>query len=222
MSRQIGNPEHLQILNSGAAAWNQWRSQNPEVVPDLRKADLIKRNLTAYDLHGVDFYRAAFWKAILDQADLRDADLSSANLNASSLIGADLRGANLRFGRLVGADVTGIRLSGCYVYGCSVWNLKGEIAEQGNIVITPKGEPEVTVDTIDLAQFIYLLLKSSAVRHVIDTITSKVVLILGRFTPERKAILDAIRDELRRRNYTPVLFDFEKPSSRDITETVST
>jgi len=48
------------------------------------------------------------------------------------------------------------------------------------------------------------------------------VLILGRFAPERKAILDAIRDALRTRDYLPVLFDFEKPSSRDITETVST
>src|SRR5206468_2679670 len=54
------------------------------------------------------------------------------------------------------------------------------------------------------------------------TITSKVVLILGRFTSERKAILDALRDELRERNYSPILFDFEKPASRDFTETVST
>jgi hypothetical protein len=49
-----------------------------------------------------------------------------------------------------------------------------------------------------------------------------VVLILGRFTPERKTILDAIRDELRKRDYLPVLFDFDEPSNRDITETVST
>jgi hypothetical protein len=48
------------------------------------------------------------------------------------------------------------------------------------------------------------------------------VLILGRFTPERKAVLDAIRDELRKRDYLPVLFDFEKPASRNLTETVST
>ena len=57
---------------------------------------------------------------------------------------------------------------------------------------------------------------------MIDTITSKVVLILGRFTPERKKILDALRVELRRRNYLPVLFDFSKPKSRDSTETIST
>ena len=47
------------------------------------------------------------------------------------------------------------------------------------------------------------------------------VLILGRFTPERKAVLDALREELRKRDYLPVLFDFDKPASKDITETVS-
>jgi hypothetical protein len=78
------------------------------------------------------------------------------------------------------------------------------------------------VDNLEVAQFLYLLLNNQKIRHVIDTITSKVVLILGRFTPERKAVLDAIRDELRSRDYLPVLFDFDKPSNRNITETVST
>ena len=45
-----------------------------------------------------------------------------------------------------------------------------------------------------------------------NALTSKVVLILGRFTPERKVVLDAIREELRRRHYLPVLFDFVKPT----------
>ena len=65
-------------------------------------------------------------------------------------------------------------------------------------------------------------MNNQKIRDVIDTITSKVVLILGRFTSERKIILDALRNELRKQNYSPVLFDFEKPSSRDFTETVRT
>lgn len=73
-----------------------------------------------------------------------------------------------------------------------------------------------------MAQFIYMLLNNDKIRSVIDTITSKVELILGCFTPERKAVLDAIRDELRKRDYLPVLFDFEKPSSKDLTGTIST
>jgi hypothetical protein len=55
---------------------------------------------------------------------------------------------------------------------------------------------------------------------VIDTITSKAVLILGRFTDERKAVLDALREELRKRDYLPILFDFEKPRDRDTDETI--
>ena len=47
-------------------------------------------------------------------------------------------------------------------------------------------------------------------------------MILGRFTPERKAVLEAIREKLRNRDYVPVLFDFEKPASKDLTGTIST
>ena len=35
-------------------------------------------------------------------------------------------------------------------------------------------------------------------------------------------MLDAIREELRRNNLTPILFDFDKPASKDITGTVET
>jgi hypothetical protein len=89
------------------------------------------------------------------------------------------------------------------------------------LVITQESEPEITVDNIEIAQFIYLMLNNQKVRDVIDTITSKVVLILGRFTADRKAVLDALREVLRKRNYVPILFDFNVPATRDITETVS-
>ena len=94
---------------------------------------------------------------------------------------------------------------------------------QHDLVITntPRYEPRVTVDNIEVAQFIYLMLNNQKIREVIDTITSKVVLILGRFTDERKPVLDALRDELRKRNYLPILFDFDKPASRTTVETIT-
>ena len=98
--------------------------------------------------------------------------------------------------------------------------MKGAI--QSNLVITPHDESLIQVDNREVAQFIYLRLSNAGNRDVIDTITSKVVLILGRFTPERKVVLDTIREQLRRNWYLPVLFDFEKPSGGDITETVRT
>jgi hypothetical protein len=113
-------------------------------------------------------------------------------------------------------------LTGCNVFGISAWDLKGEPSDQSNLRITRSGYNNITVDNLEVAQFIYLLLHNQKIRQVIDTITSKIVLILGRFAPERKVVLDAISEELRKRDYIPVLFDFEGPASRDITETVST
>jgi hypothetical protein len=90
------------------------------------------------------------------------------------------------------------------------------------IITNPaENEPEITVDNLEVAQFIYLLLNNQKIRQVIDTITSKTVLILGRFTQERKPVLEALREELRKRNYLPILFDFDVPATRDITETIS-
>ncbi len=95
-------------------------------------------------------------------------------------------------------------------------------AIQKDIVITPDLQQAIQVDRLEIAQFIYLLLNNAEIRYVIETVTSKLVLILGRFTAERKPVLDGLRDALRQRNYLPVLFDFEKPSSRDLTETMAT
>jgi hypothetical protein len=46
----------------------------------------------------------------------------------------------------------------------------------------------------------------------------------GRFTEERKAILNLIRDQLRKRHrgYATVLFDFRAPSNQDLTGTIET
>jgi len=102
-------------------------------------------------------------------------------------------------------------------------NLNLNRTAQRGLVITPRDEPsKITVDNLEVAQFIYLLLKNERIRSVIDTITSKVVLILGRFTPDRKIVLDALRQGLRMRDYLPVLFDFEGPSNQSTLEAIGT
>ena len=159
-------------------------------------------------------------RAHLGRADLSGAYLSGAYVSLANLGEANLSGANLRMATVVRTNLECADLTDCRVYGISVWNAGLDGAVQSNLVITPDGEPVIQVDNLEVAQFIYLLLNNTKIRDVIDTITSKVVLILGRFTPERKVVLDGIREQLRRKGYLPVLFDFEGPSSRDITETV--
>jgi len=193
----------------------------------LREADLAGSHLQGADLSGANLSKAVLAMATLPNADLRGADLRGACLIMANLMETDLSDANLRGAELTGAllvrtNFERATLTACSVYGTSVWNVKLEGAIQSNLVITPPDESVIQVDNLEVAQFVYLLLNNERIRHVIDTITSKVVLILGRFTQERKIVLDAIREELRKRDYLPVLFDFEKPSSRDLTETVRT
>jgi hypothetical protein len=150
--------------------------------------------------------------------------MHGANFMRANLSGADLTGAVLSCAILIEAKFQRATLTACSVYGISAWNVDLTDSEQSSLIITPsdRDEPQVTVDNLEVAQFIYLLLNNERLRSVINTITSKVVLILGRFTPERKAVLDSIREELRRRDYLPILFDFAKPARRDLTEMIST
>jgi uncharacterized protein YjbI with pentapeptide repeats len=195
---------------------------------NLFAADLHEANLSWADLHKADLYRAnlgqaSLFMAKLNGADLYQANLSQAGLRKANLTRADLRGADLRGATLIGTYLTDADLTGCRIYGVSAWELTLEGAKQQNLIITNSDyEPEITVDNIEVAQFIYLLLHNEKIRDVIDTIGKKAVLILGRFTADRKAVLDALREELRKRDYLPILFDFEKPASRDLTATVST
>lgn len=174
----------------------------------LAGASLIGVNLSEANLSGSNLKGAYLCDANLSKADLSRVDLSSANLSGASLVETNLKQANL---------------VECNIYGISAWNLRlDDETIQTSLIITQGHEPVITVDNIQVAQFIYLLLRNENVRHVIDTITSKVVLILGRFTKERKAVLDAVRDKLRSMDLTPILFDFENTLSKDATGTVET
>lgn len=168
----------------------------------LLHADLRRADFTGADLTGVDLSGTRLEGAILSKANLTDADLEGASL--------------------IGTTLDGARLTRTRVYGISAWDLRGAAEVQHDLLITPQSEPPITVDNLKVAQFIYLLINNPEIRHVIDTITSKVVLILGRFTDDRKAVLYEIKSQLRSRDFLPIIFDFDAPTHRDVQETVAT
>ena len=200
---------------------------------NLEKSHLFQAALHQADLSFAKLNSANLVQAGLIRSDLSNSDLSEADLTETELVGAWLKNtkfckANLTRAKLFNsqlseADFAEATLVDCWVYGISAWEIKNlDTAIQRNLIITGNDEPIITVDDLEIAQFIHILLTNQKIRKVIDTITSKVVLILGRFTPERIAVLDALREALRSKNYSAVVFDFKKPSNRDLTETVST
>ena len=196
----------------------------------LQQAFLLGAHFRRADLRGIHFERADLRRALFTGADLRGAHLKAAILDGADLAYADLRGADLEGAyrsrtTLVGTKLQGANLNDSVVYGASVWDVEtDDSTRQQSLRITPlDGEtPEITVDSLEVAQFIYLLLENKHLRHVIDTISSKVVLILGRFAAPHKPVLDAIREQLRTHNLTPVIFDFQGPRSKSVTATVTT
>ena len=41
----MADQQHLAVLKQGVAAWNTWRRQHPEILPDLSEADLSEADL---------------------------------------------------------------------------------------------------------------------------------------------------------------------------------
>ena len=108
----MANPEHLEILKQGVEVWNQWRNENPDVVPSLRHADFQGKELDGVDLK---------W------ADLKQADLSKSNLSGAELVGANLSSANIREANLywtilIEAYLMGTDLSGANLNKACLWD----------------------------------------------------------------------------------------------------
>jgi len=216
----------------GADFRGRWLREIALFNTDLQRANFEDAVLSRADFYGSYLHdaklnraylrRVKFEKAKLIRTELCEADLKKADFIEADLSEAKLQGAYLQLAQFVDADLTNADLSDSCVYGASAWKLKLKNTNQTNLIISADGEPKITVDNIEVAQFVYLLLNNEKIRNVIDTIGEKGVLILGRFTEERKAVLDAIREKLRELGFVPMMLDFEKPTQRDFTETIKT
>jgi putative acetyltransferase len=117
-------PDFLLRLKFGAAAWNHWRREQPDLDVVLDGAKLDGAILTGVNFSGVSLRRASLHATNLMNADLRGADFTDANLVEADLIGARLHGtiltgANLREADLLGADPVNAR--------CSLDDLRGAL-----------------------------------------------------------------------------------------------
>jgi hypothetical protein len=97
--------------------------------------------------------------------------------------------------------------------GVDTWNAW---REREPLVTPDLSGATLTRENLNLAN----LRRAQKIRDVIDTVGKKGVLLLGRFTEGRIAVLERLRAELRERGYLPIVFNFDKPETKDFTETV--
>jgi hypothetical protein len=98
----MANPEHLAILKQGVTAWNSWRQDRPEIMPNLRSCDLQQANF-----QGADFTHTDFTEADISKSMFMSSDFSQANLTYTVLSHSDFREANFRQADLTAANASG-------------------------------------------------------------------------------------------------------------------
>ena len=228
------NKEHLEVLLQGISLWNKWKNETFEETLDQstdiyilhENIDLSGAFLCGKQLPGIDFSGVNLSGANLSGANLYGANLSGTNLHEADLSDAnfnraDLHGADLSYARMIGTNFEQAILTGCRVYGVSGWDLKLSGAVQNGLIVDHFGRPSIIVDHLEFAQFIYALLDHKKMRDVINSLTGRCVLILGRFKDGGIEVLQSVAGKLREMNYLPLIFDFDKPFDRDYTETIT-
>jgi uncharacterized protein YjbI with pentapeptide repeats len=111
----MANPEHLEILKQGTGAWNKWRDENKDVIPDLSHAEAYGLNLS-----GVDLHKANLKHAILSHSVLNGARLNNANLGGAHLYGAHLNHVNLDAARLIAANLVAAKFNHASLVGANL------------------------------------------------------------------------------------------------------
>ena len=149
--------EHRKLIRQGVVAWNTWRTEYPEITPDLSDVNLSGQDLSEVNLRRANLRRANLSAAKLMLADMTDADLSEANLHRADLglavlLEANLSGAslsetllgaaNLSLANLSDTDLTGAIMSETILGNNDLSTIKGLET------VTHLGPSTVGIDTL--------------------------------------------------------------------------
>lgn len=194
----------------------------------LREADLSYTNFS----HANCFQ--AIFAEHLRGATIRGTNFTHANLRETFFVHTFFNGADLSDADLTDADLTGTsfrktalkraRLMNCTFEdeGAALWHVdlteaSGTEALRLHYENIACLNPHLSTESPDLAYFLAAVLYAERLRKCYDYIGpsecsyrlyhTNIVLIIGCFPPQRSAILDALRTEVRHRGYEPVFCD---------------
>ena len=103
----MANSSHVEILKAGPNEWNEWRTANPDVRPDLAGSDFSRASLNGVNLSDANLRAAKFDRAMVCRADFTRADASGARF-----VGAVLRVSTFDHARLDRANLSNAKLDG--------------------------------------------------------------------------------------------------------------
>lgn len=108
----MANQTHLRRLKT-PAGWNQWRSREPRISPDLKRAHLPAGQLAGLQLTKADFTEATLYSANFCGSVIADAIFYNADLSAATLSRVEANFVSFRSAALTRADMSGSKWYGC-------------------------------------------------------------------------------------------------------------
>lgn len=197
----------------------------------LRSATLKRGDFSgAICLDGTSFNHANLQEADFTRARMIEADLSEADLTDACFDGAKLMQASFQKAVLDGTSFLGANLHEAGVWGAFIRRVKTDAStDQRSLSVdvdivwerrTGKIIEFTEADSIRLAQFHDIVEEHGSIAELIAASSKRVVLILGRFLPRRKRVLDRLAEALRARGKVAVIFDFPGPTDREVSDTV--
>lgn len=216
------------------------KGQNLFDFSEINLSDITIYNAFAegLNLSGGIFHRTHFEEGDFSRADFSNAVFVDTKFNKTILTNANFEGAsfvncNLNRVNLTQANFCVKEIRDTVVYGISAWDLLTcDDMQQSNLVIErtydlysdliSNGRIPLSVDNIELAQFIHYLSNHKKMRDTLNILNAKGVLLLGRFNDGGLERLYKLREWLQQKGYMPMIFDFARPDSLDLTETIIT
>jgi beta-lactamase regulating signal transducer with metallopeptidase domain/uncharacterized protein YjbI with pentapeptide repeats len=120
------------IISGGTEEWNEWRSENETIIPDLTDIHLKGLNLQQANLSNVSLTNAVIEGSDFGKANFSGVNACDIKINGTKLNGADFENANLCDGRFYGnvldhvnfkyANLVDAVLSGCTIKNCDFRN----------------------------------------------------------------------------------------------------
>lgn len=242
---KVWNPWHKQHPIEARFNRPSWYRGHTKGMNDLDFSGMhfVKAEIFGAFAEGLNLRNAVFDGTVFEEGDFSRAYFCGATFrntrfNKTTLTNAVFDGAtfvNCNFNRvnLTGASFHVKEITETVVYGISAWDLQtSDGMKQSNLVIEKtyelysdlieRGAVPMTVDDIELAQFVYYLSSHRRMRDTINILNTKGVLLLGRFKHGGLDRLYAMRKWLQQKGYSAMIFDFERPDNLDLIETVVT
>ncbi|MCC6444128.1 MAG: pentapeptide repeat-containing protein [Armatimonadetes bacterium] len=160
----MADPKHVAILRQGVPLWNQWRTENPAIEPDLsglsdqdlERSFVCPPGSSHTILRGMNFQSVSLRQCTFFRADLTGADLSGASLSQARFIQANLNEVSFRQACLTSADLRDTSVFGADFTGAIMgWTTLGNIdfsEAKGLESVIHEGRSVIGMDTYARSQ----------------------------------------------------------------------